>query len=114
MGSRIFLSVLGILLLRGATPLEAQDDCAKAVFRQQGGMVSMTWKVAWKPTGCRLVLQAYQNSQLVGELGKNEGVANATIPISQLTQKPGRTELKIWVPGSSSPSDSIWVVVSTK
>jgi hypothetical protein len=61
------------------------------------------------------VLQAYQQGKLVGEFGKENGVQPGAISIRQLTHgQTGRAELKIWVPGASTPSDAIWVTVQEK
>lgn len=67
--------------------------------------VSGEFKVFWKPETCKMVLQYYQGGQLKEEI--KDASSGATLkPVS-----PGLTQIKIWVPGSSTESDNIWVDV---
>jgi hypothetical protein len=52
-----------------------------------------------------MVLQYYQDGHLKGEY---KNVSSGT---SIQIATPGRTEIKIWKPGSSLPADSVWVDV---
>lgn len=117
-GRGLFKTGIGVLVLAGflipCSTLVAQSDCATAKV-EHAGAVSLDTKVTWKPATCRLVLQAYQQGRLVGEYGKQAGVASGTVSISQLTEgKTGQTELKGWVPGSSAPAFAVWLTVPGK
>jgi hypothetical protein len=97
-----------------AAPLPGQSNCASARITQSG-KISMDTKISWKPVACKLVLQAYQEGRLVGEYGKESGVAPGTISAGQLTEGvAGTTELKVWVPGAPVPSNAVWVTVEPK
>jgi hypothetical protein len=69
------------------------------------GKVEKTVKISWNPATCRMNVQFYQNGVLLRE--RKRGDASGTVDMTRLPS--GLTEIKIWVPGSSFPSDSIWV-----
>jgi hypothetical protein len=52
-----------------------------------------------------MVLQAYQNDLLIYE--KKDVTSCTSITAADIA--PGRTLLKIWVPGASVPSRDIWI-----
>jgi hypothetical protein len=52
-----------------------------------------------------MVLQAYQNDLLIYE--KKDATSCTNITAADIA--PGRTLLKIWVPGASVPSRDIWI-----
>ena len=106
--------VVALLLATFGTPLRSESNCSTAKLAH-AGPVSPETKVSWTPATCKLVVQAYQQGQLVGEFGKRAGVPSGTVLIKQLTEgKTGQTELKIWVPNASSPSDAKLVTVQEK
>jgi len=97
-----------------AAPLPGQTKCANARITQHGN-IPMETKISWKPASCSLVVQAYQDGKLVGEYGKQTGVAPGSISAGQLTKGiAGVTELKVWVPGASVSANAIWVTVEPK
>jgi hypothetical protein len=113
-------SVLLVLFLAVSlvpSVVSSQPNCKEGAQAkiEQKGEVTLSAKVSWKPSTCNLVVQAYQGEQLVGEFGKEKGVRSGSISISQVTKgRGGRTELKVWVPNSTSPSDATWVTVLAK
>lgn len=108
------LSLLSVFTISPHTASLGQSNCAAAKLAHTG-MVSLDTKVSWRPASCKLVLQAYQQGQLVGEQGKQAGVASDAITVRQLIDgKTGRTEIKIWIPGASKPADAVWVTVQEK
>lgn len=110
----IALSLLSVFTISPHTASLGQSNCAAAKLAHTG-TVALDTKVAWRPAACKLVLQAYQQGRLVGEQGKQAGVASNAITVRQLTDgKTGKIELKIWVPGASKPADAIWVTVQEK
>ena len=97
-----------------AIPLPGQSGCASARIAQSG-KIAMDTRISWQPATCKLVLQAYQRGKLVGEYGKQTGVAPGRISAGQLTEDvAGATELKVWVPGASAPSNAVWVTIEPK
>ncbi|MBN1427615.1 MAG: hypothetical protein JXB07_04465 [Anaerolineae bacterium] len=80
----------------GATFVSPQNDSAVAA-----GDIPMTWE----PSGCVMVVQYYQQEKLINEYPDASSGIVINIP------EPGLTELKIWVPGASGPSDAIWITV---
>jgi len=57
-----------------------------------------------------MAVQGYMNGQLTAEFGKDAGVASGSVSLGQLTNGgEGELDIKIWVPGASSPSDSTFV-----
>lgn len=111
--ARLILALSLLSTLTGSlhTASLGQSSCAAAKLAHTG-TVALDTKASWRPAACKLVLQAYQQGQLVGERGKQAGVASDTITVRQLTDgKTGRTELKVWVPGASKPADAVWVTV---
>jgi len=111
-GREWFRAGIALLFLVGLfVPCAARADCKTAKLNASG-TISLESKVSWRPATCKLVLQAYQRNRLVGEYGKQAGVASGTISAGQLTGgMTGRTELKIWVPGEPTPADATWVSV---
>lgn len=83
-------------------------DCAgaKLTSPQNNSVVAAgDIAVTWEPSDCVMVLQYYQHEKLVNEYVEAHSGITISIP------EPGLTELKIWVPGSSSPSAAIWITV---
>lgn len=90
------------------TPEPTIADCAGAKFvsPQANGTVSAgDVSIRWEPSECVMVLQYYQHEKLVDEFF--DARSGTTVDIPEL----GSTELKIWVPGASTPSDAIWITV---
>lgn len=94
------------------TPEPTPSSCSEARITSptQGQTVSSPVKVEWAPCTCSLVLQMYQNgnSEPICEKGKDGGVPCGT----ECTVPPGETQIKIWIPGASTPLDEIWITVS--
>ena len=90
------------------SPDPTPADCASAKFvSPQNNSVVAAGDIAvtWEPSACVMVLQYYQQEKLINEY------PDASSGIVVNIQEPGLTELKIWVPGSLSPSDAIWITV---
>ncbi|MBN1428360.1 MAG: hypothetical protein JXB07_08240 [Anaerolineae bacterium] len=88
-----------------ATP---RSNCvgARFVFPAEGAVVSAgAVEVEWTPPGCLLVVQYYQNGQMMEE---HFEVAS---PTTFNIEAPGDTELKIWVDGEPTPEQAIWITV---
>jgi hypothetical protein len=86
-------------------PLQIPCSAAKIVLPVAESQVDKTVKISWNPATCRMNVQFYQNGILLRE--KKRGDASGTVDMASIP--PGRTQIKIWVPGSGSPSDAIWV-----
>ena len=96
-----------------ATPIVTATptpDCTNAQITTPAAnqVVASPITVRWTPDTCRMVLQFYQNDRLIRELGKESGVDSGTA----VSIPPGRTLIKIWVPGASVPSNEVWIKVS--
>jgi hypothetical protein len=94
------------------TPVPTQEptiaNCTNArfVWPQDGDTVAAgDISVHWEPPECMMVLQYYQHEKLIDEYF--DVISRVTLSILE----SGPTELKIWVSGSSTPSDAIWITV---
>lgn len=134
--ARIVSSIVGIILLCGAlfyrpstgpdivqeTPTppstEQPENCITAKLTSPKGSrsramannfsVSKNLQIAWEPSACSMVVQYYQNNQLVDEIRPpQKSGTKIHIP------KPGETEVKIWYEtgGKGTLCDSTWIWV---
>ena len=91
-----------------AIPTSTPIDCSSARIDlpKDGQTVMSPFTVTWTLPTCFMVLQAYQDEEVVFQDGEdNGGIPSGT----EIMVEPGLTEIKIWVPGSSIETDSIWV-----
>ncbi|HSL46955.1 MAG TPA: hypothetical protein VK897_26195 [Anaerolineales bacterium] len=88
---------------------ESEPDCSMARIdalpTDSDGQVDRSLTISWTPASCPMNVQFYQDGLLIRE--NKEGDMSGTVNMSGLP--PGLTEIKIWVPGSTSPADAIWV-----
>lgn len=70
--------------------------------------VKKRFKISWRPAGCPMIIQYYQNDRLIKEF-RPASLSDTEIDVS----KSGETELKIWYESSVSPGlkDKRWVWV---
>jgi hypothetical protein len=101
-----YKAYLPLVLKAPATLEPTPDTCASAYFTHPvtDQTISNPFDVCWVPDTCIMVLQAYQNGGLIYE--NKEAASCTTIDIPS-----GLTELKIWVPGSHAPADTLWVTI---
>lgn len=87
------------------------SSCSQALITSpcKDQQVRGTFPVTWIPGTCKMVLQYYQGGQLMGEI--KDATSGTMLGTQSFPLSPGLTQLKIWVPGSSSPSDDVWVDV---
>ena len=92
-------------------PPPSAEDCSTAKIdvppTDANGQVEKSLKISWSPASCQMNLQFYQNGELLRE--NKSGDSSGTIDMINIP--PGLTEIKLWVPGSSTPADAIWVQV---
>ncbi len=80
-------------------------DCSSAKIDElpaTNGYVDKNTAISWTPSSCIMNVQLYQDGNLLRE--NKVGDASGTVNMSGFT--PGSIEIKIWVPGAGSPSDS--------
>jgi hypothetical protein len=79
-------------------------DCSLAKIDKlptTNGYVDKNTAITWSPSSCTMNVQIYQNGNLLSE--NKTGDASGTVNLSGFPA--GTIEIKIWVPGSGSPSD---------
>jgi len=80
-------------------------DCSLARIDElpaANGYVDKNTVITWAPSFCMMNVQIYQNGNLLSE--NKAGDASGTVNMSSIPT--GKIEIKIWVPGAGSPSDS--------
>lgn len=88
-------------------PPTLPPDCAPArIDRPDAETVPPSFRITWTPALCTMVLQYYQNERLIFE---DRSATSGQYDLSGIAL--GRTEIKIWAPGTSKPSDSLFVLV---
>jgi hypothetical protein len=94
-----------------ATPVPTPRSCSEAFFTNptSNQTVSRPFDVCWAPSKCAMVLQAYQNGSPQPIYENKRAVPCTRLGVGDI--QPGLTELKIWVPGASTPTASIWITV---
>jgi hypothetical protein len=71
--------------------------------------VPLDTQITWEPNSCVMVVQGYQEHDLVKELDSQE---TGEPTVRQATfSTTGETELKIFREGFETPSNSIWIRV---
>ena len=102
------------------TPITPEEACESAnivALPARTGPVHPTTRISWTPAHCKMVVQGYRDEELVNEFQKIPQESGA-VTVGQAITRPdgtmnlGMTELKIWVPGSSTPAhEGVWVNV---
>ena len=93
------------------TPIPTPKSCgaASVTAPQPNQTVNRPFGVCWVPSNCEMVLQAYQDGRQQPVYENKRAKSCTQLGVNDI--QPGLTELKIWVPGASSPADSIWVTI---
>lgn len=93
------------------SPPPASEDCSTAKIDvppiDANGQVDKTIKISWTPSSCQMNVQFYQGGVLLRE--NKSGDFSGTVHMSNIPS--GLIEIKIWVPGSNTPTHAIWVQV---
>lgn len=101
----VFIDQVNFTRRGGTSAAPTPADCSLAKIDElpvTNGYVDKDAAITWAPSFCAMNVQIYQDGKLLRE-NKN-GDASGTVNLSGIS--PGKVEIKIWVPGAGSPSDS--------